>query len=48
MELYHKGSLQYDDMAAFIAHRVDQPTAGMTEVAKKEVLYSVFQTNNDW
>jgi len=44
MELYHKNSLQYDDMAAFIAHRVDQPTASMVEVAKKETLYSVFQT----
>ena len=44
MELYQKNSLKYDDMAAFIAHRVDQPTVSMTEVAKKEVLYSVFQT----
>ena len=31
-------------MSAFIAHRVDTPTAKMTEAAKKETLYSVFQT----
>jgi hypothetical protein len=44
MELYQKNSLKYEDMAAFIAHRVDQPTSNMIEVAKKETLYSVFQT----
>ena len=43
-ENYHKGVLKYDDMAAFIAHRVDSPTSGMVEAAKKEMAYSVFQT----
>jgi len=44
MENYHKGSLTFDDMSAFIAHRVDTPTSTMTEAAKKEMAYSVFQT----
>ena len=44
MENYHKGSLAFDDMSAFIAHRVDTPTSTMTEAAKKEMAYSVFQT----
>jgi len=44
MENYHKGTLLFDDMPAFIAHRVDTPTSAMTEAAKKEMLYSVFQT----
>jgi len=43
-ELYHKGTLKFDDMSAFIAHRVDSPTANMVEIAKKEMAYSVFQT----
>jgi len=44
MELYQKNRLQFDDMSAFIAHRVDSPTADMVEIAKKEMAYSVFQT----
>ena len=44
MENYHKGSLQYDDLSAFIASRVDRPTKNMVELAKKEMSYSVFQT----
>ena len=43
-ENYHKGVLKYDDMSAFIAHRVDSPTKDMVEAAKKEMSYSVFQT----
>jgi len=44
MESYYKGSLKYDDMAAYIASRVDRPTSTMVEAAKKEMAYSVFQT----
>ena len=47
MENYHKGTLAYDDIGAFIAHRVDTPTKEIAEMAKKEMSYSVFQTKAD-
>jgi len=47
MEQYHKGTLKYDDIAAYIAHRVDSPKQSVVETAKKEMSYSVFQTKAD-
>ena len=44
MEQYHKGTLKYEDIGAYIAHRVDSPKLEVVEAAKKEMLYSVFQT----
>ena len=44
MEQYHKGTLKYEDISAYIAHRVDSPKVEVVEAAKKEMLYSVFQT----
>ena len=44
MENYHKGTLAFDDIGAFIAHRVDTPTEDIVTMAKKEMSYSVFQT----
>jgi len=47
MEQYHKGTLKYDDISAYIAHRVDTPKQSVVEAAKKEMSYSVFQTKAD-
>ena len=44
MENYQKGTLAFDDMGAFVAHRVDTPTKSIVDTAKKEMSYSVFQT----
>jgi len=44
MELYKKNGLEFDDMSAFIASRVDSPTKASVESAKKAMSYSVFQT----
>ena len=33
MENYHKGTLAYDDIGAFIAHRVDTPTKDIAEMS---------------
>ena len=44
MENYHKGTLAFDDIGAFIAHRVDTPTNDIVTMAKTEMSYSVFQS----